>query len=179
MKLSKLSRAFTHLLFTIFFKFCFQTDGHREIKPVSLRSRKSRAVHTEEKKAEKKLKDKAYQAAMRMIKKLPKTSGDFSQSIVKFAFVPSCLMNSLSAAAYPKRPEDWTSQDLNQVLQDGNKMYREAMINEGNPEGSRMLDAFDAELIRYTVPPCSTVMTKKFWETCRSDFDVNFQAIKS
>lgn len=89
-----------------------------------------------------------------MIRKLPKTSGDFSQSIEDFAFVPSCLMNSLSAAAYPKRPEDLTSQDLNQVLVDGNEMYREAMSNEGNPEGSRMLDAFDAELIGNTVAPC-------------------------
>lgn len=132
-------------LFYIFFKFCIQTDGHRELKPVSLRSRKSRVLDTEEKTAEKQIKDKAYQATKRMIRKLPKTSGDFSQSIEDFAFVPSCLMNSLSAAAYPKRPVDWTNHDLNLVLEDGNKMYREAMANEGNPEGSRMLDAFDVD----------------------------------
>lgn len=70
---------------------------------------------------------------------------------MRFEYVPSCMVNALSAAAYPKAPEEWSEQDLNRILEDGNETYRTMMRNEGNQGGTRMLDIEDMVLVENKV----------------------------
>lgn len=90
-------------------------------------------------------------ANFEFIRNIRIVSGSFSQSILRFLFVPSCLANSIVAALYPKDPVNWTSADLDNILENGHLIYHLILKNAGTPDYHRELDAWDVEWIQQKV----------------------------
>lgn len=131
----RMSPIHSHLIFLISLIF-IQTGDHQQLNPTTLRSQKMPDSYSEKQWDDKRVKERDYRSIQRLtseyafIGSLPMASADFSQSVQKFKWVSSCLLNCLVAGAYPKAAEQWQTDDLNQILNDGNTMYRQAMTRE-------------------------------------------------